>query len=270
MDVLIVTGDRDALQLVDDEITVLMTRRGHQRHDPLHPGGGAGQVRPDARRSTRTSRRCAAIRATTCRRSRAWGRRPRRSGSRSSARSTSWSTGSTRCPARPVTRCANIWRRSMRNRQLTELLRTSNCRWARTICGSGSWDREAVHQLFDTLQFRVLRERLYATLSAVEPEADQGFDVDVEALGRRRGRRSGWPSMPQTGERPGCRFAAPGAAAPGRPASRSPPRRRGGAGSTRPGSAPRTSGAGRLARRPDQPKAVHDVKGPLLALPPTG
>ena len=28
MDVLIVTGDRDALQLVDDAVTVLMTRRG--------------------------------------------------------------------------------------------------------------------------------------------------------------------------------------------------------------------------------------------------
>src|SRR6202012_4555156 len=28
MDVLIVTGDRDALQLVDDRVTVLMTRRG--------------------------------------------------------------------------------------------------------------------------------------------------------------------------------------------------------------------------------------------------
>src|SRR4029079_12038683 len=28
MDVLVVTGDRDALQLVDDHVTVLMTRRG--------------------------------------------------------------------------------------------------------------------------------------------------------------------------------------------------------------------------------------------------
>ena len=26
------------------------------------------------------------------------------------------------------------------------------------------WDREQIHQLFDTLQFRVLRDRLYATL----------------------------------------------------------------------------------------------------------
>ncbi len=26
------------------------------------------------------------------------------------------------------------------------------------------WDREQIHQLFDTLQFRVLRDRLYAEL----------------------------------------------------------------------------------------------------------
>src|SRR5450755_1323732 len=55
------------------------------------------------------------------------------------------------------------------------------------------WDREQIHQLFDTLQFRVLRERLYATLpagicgvaageaAATEPAA--GFEVEVELPG---------------------------------------------------------------------------------------
>ena len=43
---------------------------------------------------------------------------------------------------------------------------------------------------FDTLQFRVLRERLYATLrGAVEPEADEGFDVEVVPPRPGRGRR---------------------------------------------------------------------------------
>ena len=40
-----------------------------------------------------------------------------------------------------------------------------------------SWDREEVHQVFDGLEFRVLRERLFSTLSAPEPEAEGGFDV---------------------------------------------------------------------------------------------
>jgi DNA polymerase-1 len=44
------------------------------------------------------------------------------------------------------------------------------------------WDREAVHQVFDTLQFRVLRDRLYQYLEAVEPEAEAGFDVAGEVL----------------------------------------------------------------------------------------
>ncbi|MEV5831520.1 DNA polymerase I [Spirillospora sp. NPDC052242] len=46
----------------------------------------------------------------------------------------------------------------------------------------GQWDREEIHTLFDSLQFRVLRERLYSTLQAAEPEADEGFDVHLEEL----------------------------------------------------------------------------------------
>ncbi|MEU7868595.1 DNA polymerase I [Dactylosporangium sp. NPDC049140] len=44
------------------------------------------------------------------------------------------------------------------------------------------WDREAVHQIFDSLEFRVLRERLYQYLDAVEPEAESGFDLSGEVL----------------------------------------------------------------------------------------
>jgi DNA polymerase-1 len=44
------------------------------------------------------------------------------------------------------------------------------------------WDREAVHQVFDTLQFRVLRDRLYEYLESVEPEAEAGFDLAGELL----------------------------------------------------------------------------------------
>jgi DNA polymerase-1 len=47
----------------------------------------------------------------------------------------------------------------------------------------GQWDRDEIHTLFDTLQFRVLRERLYQSLSAAEPEADQGFELDLATPG---------------------------------------------------------------------------------------
>ena len=85
--------------------------QGRLGHDPLHAGGGRDQVRPHARRSTPTSRRCAATRATTCPASRAWGRRPRPSGSASTAPSTRWSTRSTRSRARSARSCASTCRR---------------------------------------------------------------------------------------------------------------------------------------------------------------
>jgi DNA polymerase-1 len=44
------------------------------------------------------------------------------------------------------------------------------------------WDREAVHQVFDALEFRILRERLYQYLDAVEPEAESGFDMSGAVL----------------------------------------------------------------------------------------
>jgi DNA polymerase-1 len=52
------------------------------------------------------------------------------------------------------------------------------------------WDREAVHQVFDALEFRVLRERLYSYLDSVEPEAESGFDLSGSVLGT--GEVAGW------------------------------------------------------------------------------
>ena len=44
------------------------------------------------------------------------------------------------------------------------------------------WDREAVHSLFDGLEFRVLRDRLLETLPAEDAESQGGFDVTGETL----------------------------------------------------------------------------------------
>ncbi len=71
----------------------------------------------------------------------------------------------------------------LRNYEINELvcdlelpLRPEDARWQ-------GWDREAVHQVFDSLEFRVLRERLYQYLDAVEPEAESGFDLAGTVLG---------------------------------------------------------------------------------------
>ncbi|SNR95532.1 DNA polymerase I [Haloechinothrix alba] len=65
----------------------------------------------------------------------------------------------------------------LRNRQLTELVRDLDLDLRPTDLNVQTWDRDAVHRLFDELEFRVLRDRLFATLSGSEPEAEEGFEV---------------------------------------------------------------------------------------------
>jgi DNA polymerase-1 len=71
----------------------------------------------------------------------------------------------------------------LRNRQLTELVRDVPVPVGPQDLTLGQWDRDEVHKLFDNLQFRVLRERLFQTLTASQPEADSGFDVSATVLG---------------------------------------------------------------------------------------
>ncbi|GDY31092.1 DNA polymerase I [Gandjariella thermophila] len=68
------------------------------------------------------------------------------------------------------------------NRQLTELRRDVEIGIEPEELAVKPWDRDAVHRLFDELEFRVLRDRLFATLSSVEPEAESGFDVRGAAV----------------------------------------------------------------------------------------
>ncbi|MGN6129195.1 MAG: DNA polymerase I [Nocardioidaceae bacterium] len=44
------------------------------------------------------------------------------------------------------------------------------------------WDRQEVHKLFDSLEFRVLRDRLFATLESVEEIEEGGFELEGSAL----------------------------------------------------------------------------------------
>ncbi|MEJ3654795.1 DNA polymerase I [Actinomycetes bacterium KLBMP 9759] len=68
------------------------------------------------------------------------------------------------------------------NRQLTELVRDVPLEAGPDDLAVQAWDRDAVHRLFDELEFRVLRERLFATLQSAEPEAEGGIEVQGGAL----------------------------------------------------------------------------------------
>ena len=194
MDVLIVTGDRDVLQLVDDHVTVLMTRRGITEMSRFTPEaveekyGLTPQQYPDF----------AAIRGDPS------DNLPGIPGVGEKT-ATKWVTefGSLEQLVNRVdevkSKAGDALRAHLgdvlRNRQMTALVRDMPLE----IIGAGphelaptAWDREQIHQLFDTLQFRVLRERLYSTLpdgicgaggggSAAAPA--EGFEVEVTLLG---------------------------------------------------------------------------------------
>ena len=170
------------------------------------------------------------------------------------------------------------------NRQLTELVRDVplDVEPGRSR-PCAPWDRDAVHRLFDELEFRVLRERLFATLQSAEPEAEGGIEVQGGAIPpgglrawldehARDGRRVGvWPSTASSAppRRPTWRASAwPRASRPSRPGR--PERRRvfrRPATSTSPRSRPDDEAAlGEWLADPAVPKAAHDVKAALHAL----
>ena len=167
----------------------------------------------------------------------------------------------------------------LRNRQLTELDRDVPLEVGPRDLRLGQWDRDEVHKVFDALQFRVLRERLYATLSAVEPEAEQGFDVDARVLAP--GELGSFLAALPVGVRIGVHVRGTWARGTGDAtgigiAAQSPPE----------GEAPRADDAayavleqltpedeqalGGWLADADVPKALHDLKGPLLALTARG
>jgi DNA polymerase-1 len=63
------------------------------------------------------------------------------------------------------------------NRELTDLVKEVPLAQTPDTLRVQPWDRDQIHRLFDDLEFRVLRDRLFDTLAAVEPEVDEGFDV---------------------------------------------------------------------------------------------
>ncbi len=194
MDVLIVSGDRDTLQLVNDHVTVLMTRRGISEMTRFTPAevtakyGLTPAQYPDyAAVRGDPSDNLPSIPGV---------------GEKTAAK---WIAdfGSL---AQLADRVDEVKGRAgeklrehladvLRNRQLTELARDVPLEAAPPDLRPVPWDREQIHQLFDTLQFRILRDRLYSTLPdgidgtaagagpAVGDGAEAAFDIQVSMVG---------------------------------------------------------------------------------------
>ncbi len=68
------------------------------------------------------------------------------------------------------------------NRELTDLVKDVPLAQTPDTLRMQPWDRDHIHRLFDDLEFRVLRDRLFDTLASADPEVEQGFDVRGGAL----------------------------------------------------------------------------------------
>ena len=70
----------------------------------------------------------------------------------------------------------------VRNRELNALVGDLELPVGPSDLVRRDWNREAVHELFDGLEFRVLRDRLMETLPAEDLTSEGGFDVAGETL----------------------------------------------------------------------------------------
>src|SRR5215470_13632501 len=260
MNVLIVTGDRDALQLVSDDVTVLMTRRGISEMTRFTPeavtekyGLTPGQYPDYAALRGDPSDNLPGIPGV---------------GEKTAAK---WVAeyGSLSVLVDKVGeikgRAGDNLREHLgsvlRNRQLTELTTGVPLEVAPADLVPVPWDREQIHQLFDTLQFRVLRDRLYSTLpngiiGQLTPTAPVGLAVsgtwgrgtgDVDGLALAR------PAPGGDGDADDEALASPAAFID--PVAISPQDER---------------ALAEWLSDESSPKALHDAKGPMHALAARG
>jgi len=264
MEILVVTGDRDALQLVDDAVTVLMTRRGISDMTRFTPAEVAAKYGltpvqyPDfAALRGDPSDNLPSIPGVGEKTAAKWVR------DFGSLDALVDRVDEVKGKAGDALRAALS--SVVRNRQLTQLARDVPLDLGPHDLHLGQWDRDEVHKLFDTLQFRVLRERLYATLSAVEPEAERGFDVDGAAL--QPGELPQWLEEAGTDARVGLSVRGTWGRGIGTVSGLALAVHAGPAAYV---DAESVTGEDEVALAawladPRVPKAVHDLKGPLLA-----
>ncbi|MGH3713140.1 MAG: DNA polymerase I [Micromonosporaceae bacterium] len=180
-DVLISTGDRDAFQLVDEHVTVLYPKRGVSEISRMTPAEVMERygVPPE-----RYSDLAALVGDKSDNLEGVPG-----VGVKTAAK---WITqyGSLEGVVAHVDEVKGKAGESLRahladvlrNSQLNQLVRDLELPLAPGDLRWPGWDREQVHQVFDALEFRVLRDRLYEYLEPVTPEAESGFDVDGTVL----------------------------------------------------------------------------------------
>ncbi|WP_435741485.1 DNA polymerase I [Nocardioides sp. SYSU DS0663] len=155
----------------------------------------------------------------------------------------------------------------IRNRRLNALVCDLELELAPEDLAMRPWDRQEVHTLFDGLEFRVLRDRLFETLSSEEEIDDSGFDVAMSVL-EPGGLRAWLAEHAASDERVGLHVAGRWGAGSGDVDSLALATTEGTAAwvaSDRLDPDDQDALAAWLAD-PARPKVLHDAKGPMLAL----
>lgn len=155
----------------------------------------------------------------------------------------------------------------IRNRHLNRLVCDLSLDLAPADLALRPWDRQEVHTLFDGLEFRVLRERLFETLTSEEEIDDSGFDVAMSVLAT--GELGAWlEQRTASSERVGVHVVGRWGAGTGDVTSLALATTDGTAAwiaADQLDAADQAALAAWLAD-PARPKVLHDAKGPLLAL----
>jgi len=261
--VLVVTGDRDSLQLVSHDVTVLYPRKGVSeltRFTPeavLEKYGLTPQQYPDfAALRGDPSDNLPGIPGVGEKTASKW------ITEYGSLQSLVDNVDSVRGKVGDALR-ANL-AHVVLNRELTDLVRDVPLAQTPDSLRMQPWDRDHIHRLFDDLEFRVLRDRLFDTLTAVEPEVDEGFDVrggavesggvaawlaDHAADGRRSGLSVVGTHAPAGGDATAVAIAAPDGDGIYIDTSEMSPEDE--------------AALGRWLAGPEQPKALHEAKAAM-------
>ncbi|GBG38595.1 DNA polymerase I [Mycobacterium montefiorense] len=196
--VLVVTGDRDALQLVSDDVTVLYPRKGVSELTRFTPDavvekyGLTPTQYPDfAALRGDPSDNLPGIPGVGEKTASKW------IVEYGSLQGLVDNVDSVRGKVGDALRehLANV----IRNRELTDLVKDVPLAQTPDTLRLLGWDRDQIHRLFDDLEFRVLRDRLFDTLASVDPEVDEGFEVRGGAL--EAGQLAVWLAEHSSGKR---------------------------------------------------------------------
>ncbi|MGN6251304.1 MAG: DNA polymerase I [Marmoricola sp.] len=158
----------------------------------------------------------------------------------------------------------------LRNRRLNALVCDLPLPVAPTDLARRPWDRHAVHTLFDGLEFRVLRDRLFESLESEEDIEEGGFALEGVRLGP--GEVAAWLEAIEPGTGVGVHVRGSWAAGTGSVEAVALADHSGRAAYVDVATvSPEDEDAlaGWFAD-PDRPKVLHDAKGPMLALAAQG